>query len=108
MATTTGAVAGPLTTARSSKGRSVNTLPLMMPSVGLLLIWMIVPLVMTVWFSFRNYQLLNPMLTGWAGIEHYRYLLTDPSLWTAMLNTLCLVGWVLVITVGLGTLLAVL
>jgi sorbitol/mannitol transport system permease protein len=34
--------------------------------------------------------------------------LTDPSLWTAMLNTLYLVFWVLVLTVGLGTLLAVL
>lgn len=88
--------------------RTVNTLPLMAPSVGLLLIWMIVPLAMTLWFSFRNYQLLNPELTGFAGLENYRYLLTDPSLWTAMLNTLYLVGWVLVITVGLGTLLAVL
>jgi sorbitol/mannitol transport system permease protein len=108
MATTTGAVAGPLSVASRGSRRSVNTLPLMAPSVGLLLIWMIVPLVMTVWFSFRNYQLLNPTFTGFAGLENYRYILTDPSLWTAMLNTLYLVGWVLVITVGLGTLLAVL
>ena len=47
-------------------------------------------------------------MSGFAGFDNYNYLLTDPSLWTAMGNTLLLVGWVLVITVGLGTLLAVL
>ena len=88
--------------------RSVNTKPLLAPSVILLFLWMIVPLVMTLWFSFQYYNLLDPMTSGFAGIDNYYWLLTDPSLWTAMLNTLLLVFWVLVITVGLGTLLAVL
>ncbi|MDP9592305.1 UNVERIFIED_ORG: ABC-type sugar transport system permease subunit, partial [Shinella zoogloeoides] len=35
------------------------------PSVGLLLIWMIVPLAMTLWFSFQNYNLLNPANVSW-------------------------------------------
>ena len=74
----------------------------------ILFLWMIVPLVMTLWFSFQHYNLLDPPITGFAGFENYTYLLTDPSLWTAMVNTLVLVGWVLVITVGFGTLLAVL
>lgn len=107
MATASVAVA-PAGRASEVGGRTVRTLPLMLPSVGLLLVWMLVPLAMTLYFSFRNYQLLNPFLTGWAGIENYRFLLTDASLWTAMWNTLLLVGGVLVITVGLGTLLAVL
>jgi sorbitol/mannitol transport system permease protein len=88
--------------------RSVNTLPLIAPSVIVLFLWMIVPLAMTLWFSFQYYNLLDPTVGGFAGFENYTYLLTDPSLWTAMLNTLYLVFWVLVITVGLGTLLAVL
>ncbi len=88
--------------------RSVNTLPLVAPSVVVLFLWMIVPLVMTLWFSFQYYNLLDPSVGGFAGFENYTYLLEDPSLWTAMLNTLYLVFWVLVITVGLGTLLAVL
>jgi sorbitol/mannitol transport system permease protein len=88
--------------------RSVNTLPLVAPSVVTLFLWMIVPLVMTLWFSFQYYNLLDPTQSGFAGFDNYNYLLTDPSLWTAMGNTLLLVGWVLVITVGLGTLLAVL
>jgi sorbitol/mannitol transport system permease protein len=69
---------------------------------------MIVPLALTLWFSFQRYNLVVPTITGFAGLENYTYLLTDPALWTAMWNTLVLVGLVLVITVVLGTLLAVL
>ncbi len=99
----------PATAARSRKSRrDVNTLPLMAPSVVVLLLWMIVPLALTLWFSFQRYNLVVPTIRGFAGVENYQYLLTDPALWTAMLNTLYLVGWVLVITVALGTLFAVL
>jgi sorbitol/mannitol transport system permease protein len=87
---------------------NVRTLPLVAPAVIVLVLWMIVPLVMTLWFSFQRYNLLNPFLTGFAGFENYEYLLTDPSLFTAMWNTVVLVGSVLIITVVLGTLLAVL
>ncbi len=95
-------------TALSKSRRSVNTLPLLSPAVLSLLVWMIVPLAMTVWFSFQRYNLLNPTISGFAGFENYVFLLEDPALFTAMWNTLLLVGWVLVITVGLGTLFAVL
>jgi sorbitol/mannitol transport system permease protein len=98
----------PSAAARGRRRRDVNTLPLMAPSVVVLLIWMIVPLAMTLWFSFQRYNLIVPTIRGFAGIENYQFLLTDPALWTAMINTLLLVGWVLVITVVLGTLLAVL
>lgn len=86
----------------------MNTLPLMAPAVGSLLIWMIVPLAMTVWFSFQRYNLLNPTISGWAGWDNYQFLITDPALTTAMVNTLILVGAVLLITVTLGVLFAVL
>jgi sorbitol/mannitol transport system permease protein len=52
--------------------------------------------------------LLNPLTTGFAGFENYKSLLTDPSLWKAMLNTILLVGSVITVTVVLGTLLAAL
>jgi sorbitol/mannitol transport system permease protein len=93
---------------RRRRRRDVNTLPLMAPSVIVLLLWMIVPLALTVWFSFQRYNLVVPTIRGFAGFENYQFLLTDPALWTAMLNTLFLVGWVLVITVVFGTLFAVL
>lgn len=108
MATSTVTATGSTTAGRWRSRRSVNTTPLVAPSVILLFLWMIVPLAMTLWFSFQYYNLLDPSTAGFAGFENYTYLLTDPSLWTAMVNTLFLVFWVLVITVGLGTLLAVL
>lgn len=78
------------------------------PSVILLFVWMIVPLAMTLYFSFRLYRLLNPDRTGWVGFNNYVWFLKSPDFWLAIWNTLALVGGVLVITVVLGTLIALL
>ncbi|GAN52784.1 carbohydrate ABC transporter permease [Tanticharoenia sakaeratensis] len=83
-------------------------LAMLSPAVVILLIWSIVPLVMTLWYSFRNYNLVDPTLHGFAGIDNYRYLLTDPDFITSLINTLVLVAGVLFVSVGIGTLLAVL
>lgn len=88
--------------------RQGSTLPLVAPSVIALLLWMIVPLAMTVWFSFERYNLLNPDVRKFIGIENFTFILTDPALWTSIAITVILVGSVLAITIGLGTLLAVL
>ena len=71
---------------------------MMAPAVLVLFIWMIVPLVMTIWFSFQNYSLINPMMTGFAGWANYAYVIGDPSFTQALFNTLFLVGGVLLIT----------
>ena len=81
---------------------------MMAPSVILLLVWMIVPLAMTIWFSFQNYNLLNPGMQSFAGWFNYQYFLTDPAFVQALWNTLLLVGGVLLITVIGGVLLALL
>ncbi|MDX5377962.1 MAG: sugar ABC transporter permease, partial [Halomonas sp.] len=94
-----------------ASGRTVGglrSLSLQAPAVTLLLLWMLVPLGMTVWFSLLRYNLLMPGMEGFAGLENYEFLFTDPALWRAMGNTLLLVGSVLVITVVGGVLLAVL
>ena len=78
------------------------------PSVILLFVWMIVPLAMTLWFSFQRYNLLDPTQSGFLGLINYQFFLTDPGFWTAFWNTLLLVGGVLVITVGGGIALALL
>jgi sorbitol/mannitol transport system permease protein len=78
------------------------------PSVILLFIWMIVPLAMTIYFSFRFYRLLSPERTGWVGFSNYAWFLNSPDFWTAIINTLLLVGGVLIITVVLGILIAIL
>ena len=78
------------------------------PAIGVLFLWMLVPLAMTIYFSFIRYSLLNPDLRGFAGLENYRFLWQDPSFFPALRNTVILIGSVLGITVVLGTLLAVL
>src|SRR5579864_5139464 len=89
-------------------GALMRTWPLLSPAVILLLVWMLVPLAMTLWFSFQRYNLLNPLISGFAGFENYRYLIEDPVLWVAMLNTLVLVGSVLAASIILGTFFALL
>src|ERR1700739_3925016 len=79
-----------------------------LPSVGALFLWMIVPLGLTVFYSFIRYSLVNPDVKGFAGIENYQFLIEDESFWPAIINTVLLVGAVLIITVVFGTLLAVL
>ena len=81
---------------------------LQMPSVVVLLAWMLVPLLLTIYFSFIRFSLLNPDVKGFAGIENYQFLLQDESFWPAIINTIILIGAVLVITVVFGVLLAVL
>jgi sorbitol/mannitol transport system permease protein len=81
---------------------------LVSPSVAVLVLWMAIPLAMTIWFSFSRYNLLNPDLRGFAGLDNYRYLASDPSFWPSIANTLELIISVLVITVVGGVLMAIL
>ena len=78
------------------------------PAVLLLLGWMIVPLSMTLYFSFLRYNLIMPGDNPFVGWENYYWFVTDPSFKAAMLNTLLLVGGVLMITVIGGILFALL
>lgn len=81
---------------------------MMGPSVILLLAWMLVPLGMTVYFSFLRYNLLMPGMEEFTGFGNYEFFLTDPAFFEAIANTLLLVGGVLLITVIGGTFLAIL
>jgi len=78
------------------------------PAVALLFVWMIVPLAMTIYFSSLNYNLLNPGVESFAGLDNYYYFLTDPAFLASLKNTLVLVGSVLAITIVLGILIALL
>jgi sorbitol/mannitol transport system permease protein len=78
------------------------------PSVIVLFIWMIVPLALTLYYSFRFYRLLSPERTGWIGVTNYTWFLNAPDFWLALVNTLLLVLGVLIITVVLGILIALL
>ncbi|RWO60123.1 MAG: sugar ABC transporter permease [Mesorhizobium sp.] len=81
---------------------------MMAPSVVLLFVWMIVPLVITIWFSFQQYNPLNPVRDGFVGFSNYALFYSNPAFLQSILNTLTLVVSVLLITVIGGILLALL
>jgi sorbitol/mannitol transport system permease protein len=81
---------------------------LLTPAVALLLVWMIVPLAMTIYFSTLHYSLLDPGSESFVGLDNFRYFLTDPAFLASLQNTLVLVGSVLAITIVLGVPLALL
>ncbi len=95
-----------------------RTLPklLQTPAVILLLIWMIVPLSMTLYFSFIRYVLNNlrrpewttPSLSNWRGFGNYEFVMNNKDFVLAMTNSLFIVGSILVLTVILGLAIAVL
>jgi sorbitol/mannitol transport system permease protein len=78
------------------------------PSVGLLLIWMAVPLAITLWFSFQQYNPLSPMRDGFVGFSNYLLFFNNPAFLWSILNTLTIVVSVLAITLVGGILLALL
>ncbi|SNS47719.1 carbohydrate ABC transporter permease [Antarctobacter heliothermus] len=81
---------------------------MMAPAVFLLLVWMLVPLSMTLWFSFRKYLPLRGGDLGWAGFDNYVRFVTSSAFWPSVMTTLIIVGGVLIITVVFGVLLAML
>ena len=97
---------------------SNRTLPrlLQAPAVLLLLVWMLVPLSMTLYFSFIRYVLnslnrpewTSPSLGNWRGFGNYNYVLDAKDFWFAVQNSVFIVGGILFFTVILGLSIAVL
>jgi sorbitol/mannitol transport system permease protein len=81
---------------------------MMAPAVVLLLGWMLVPLIMTLYFSFKQYLPLRGGDLGWVGFDNYVRFVTSSAFWPSVQATLLIVGGVLVITVVFGILLALL
>ena len=78
------------------------------PATILLLGWMLVPLTMTLYFSFKKYLPLRGGDLGWVGFDNYIRFISSSSFWPAVGTTLVIVGGVLAITVLLGIALALL
>lgn len=95
-----------------------RTLPrlLQTPAVVLLLLWMLIPLSMTLYFSFIRYVLNNlrrpewtsPSFSNWRGFGNYEYVLGAKDFWFAVQNSLFIVVCILLFTVLLGLALAML
>ena len=87
------------------------------PSVILLLLWMLIPLGMTLYFSFIRYVLNNlrkpewttPSISNWRGLGNYEYVLyKSKDFWFAVQNSLFIVGSIIILTVIFGLAISVL
>ena len=86
------------------------------PAVFLLIVWMLVPLSMTLYFSFIRYVLnnlrrpewTNPNISNWRGFGNYEFVLNNKDFLLAIQNSLIIVFGILILTVALGILIAIL
>ena len=95
-----------------------RTLPrlLQTPAVILLLFWMLVPLGMTLFFSFIRYVLnslnrpewTSPSIDNWRGFGNYAFVWNNDGFWLAIYNSVFMVCSIIILTVGLGLAIAVL
>jgi sorbitol/mannitol transport system permease protein len=87
-----------------------RTLPrlLLAPAVVTLFLWMIVPLAMTIYFSLVRYNLMQPGEREFVGLANYAFFVSDPDFTVSVVNSLLLIGSVILITVALGIALALL
>lgn len=92
----------------STQSSRITARWMLSPAVILLLIWMIVPLAMTLYFSTQRYNLLYPDRAGYNNFQNYTRFILSPDFTSAIINTLVLVVSVLVITIVLGVLIALL
>ena len=86
------------------------------PAVLLLLVWMLVPLSMTLYFSFIRYVLnslrrpewTKPAISNWRGFGNYEFVLNNKDFLLAIQNSLLIVCSIITLTVVLGVFIAVL
>jgi sorbitol/mannitol transport system permease protein len=78
------------------------------PAVFLLLVWMLVPLCMTLYFSFADYRPLRATFDAWIGFDNYIRFVSSSSFLKAVATTLWMVSGILLITIIGGVLMALL
>ena len=80
------------------------------PAVFVLLVWMLVPLCMTLYFSFAEYLPMrsDKPFDAWIGFDNYVSFLTSSSFMSSLITTLWMVAGILLITITGGVMMALL
>lgn len=82
---------------RNSKAVSYNKWGyiFLIPFVVVYLVFQLVPLVSTIYYSFYKYYRVGLTIIGpeWAGFENYKSLFSNPDIWTYLQNTMIM--WVM-------------
>ncbi len=85
----------PMPSAQSSGARTVQRqmsdrriiLWFIMPTIILLIVMNIFPLIYSLFLSFTNYSVISDKPPQWIGIQNYTTILSDKSFWTAFATT---------------------
>lgn len=69
------------------KSQAAGGYILSMPAVIMLILFLIVPIIMTIYFSFFKYQVMRPDNIVFKGFSNYQKLFTDKNFYAALRNT---------------------
>lgn len=95
--------AGGVTRRRPLIRRTAVTAAFLSPAVILIGLFALVPLVLTIWFSFHTGAISTPISQmPWAGLSNYQKIFSNPTNIQAFQNTAIYVGLSLVITLPLA------
>lgn len=67
--------------------RNLVSLSFVLPVFILLTVFLIVPFILSMYYSFTNYNILKPDAISFIGLENYKQLLTDTVFQKSILNT---------------------
>lgn len=70
-----------------SRGERVTAYVFLSPAVFFLLLLIAWPLIEVIWNSFQFSNLVNPDVSGFAGLENFRYVFANEYFKTALMNT---------------------
>lgn len=85
----------------------LRRLPLM-PALIWVIVFTQIPMLMTVYYSFQNWNLMRPDQRGFAGIDNFRVIIENPQFRNALVNTVVLTVGAVVVSLLLGLGLALL
>ncbi|MGB3781791.1 carbohydrate ABC transporter permease [Priestia megaterium] len=70
------------------------------PALLLLLLFLIIPAIMSVYYAFTDYYLLTPDMRKFVGLYNFINLFKDPIFLKSLVNTLKFVVWVIPLQIG--------
>ncbi|MEB2278328.1 sugar ABC transporter permease [Bacillus sp. ILBB4] len=70
------------------------------PALLLLLLFLIIPAIMSVYYAFTDYYLLTPNMRKFVGLDNFINLFKDPIFLKSLANTLKFVVWVIPLQIG--------
>ncbi|MED4213318.1 sugar ABC transporter permease [Priestia megaterium] len=70
------------------------------PALLLLLLFLIIPAIMSVYYAFTDYYLLTPDTRNFVGLDNFINLFKDPIFLKSLANTLKFVVWVIPLQIG--------